>query len=301
MIMKMYLYRIAIVVFAVAMLAHEGLAQSRLDAIRQELADPHSKNVLVVSHRGDWRNAPENSIQALRRAIAMGVDIIEIDVQLTRDSQLVLMHDRTIDRTTSGKGAVADYTLEELRQFTLRTGSGTPTRQPIPTFEEAMLEVKGHVFVNIDKGFAYFDRVYDVLKQTGTVDQAILKSSLPGEDVNARYGTLLKELIYMPMCNTENEASLASTEAFLGKQPTLMVETNFNNPDKFVAGVRRLEQFPVKIWVNSLWGGIDDELAVDEGDPDASWGWLIARGGRVIQTDRPQELIAYLASKGLRH
>src|SRR5690606_735890 len=99
--MKKYLHRIAIALAAVVLLAHEGVAQSRLDIVRQELADPNSKNVLVVSHRGDWRNAPENSIQALRRVIAMGVDIIEIDVQLTRDSQLVLMHDRTIDRTTS--------------------------------------------------------------------------------------------------------------------------------------------------------------------------------------------------------
>src|SRR5690606_35666605 len=155
------------------------------------LADTYSKNVLVVSHRGDWRNAPENSIQALRRVIAMGVDIIEIDVQLTRDSQLVLMHDRTIDRTTSGTGAVSDYTLEELRQFTLRTGTGTPTRQQVPTFEEAMLEVKGKVFVNVDKGFEYFDRVYDILKKTGTTDQVILKSFIPGEDVRTRYGNLL--------------------------------------------------------------------------------------------------------------
>lgn len=298
--MKKYLHRIAIALAAVVLLAHEGVAQSRLDIVRQELADPNSKNVLVVSHRGDWRNAPENSIQALRRVIAMGVDIIEIDVQLTRDSQLVLMHDRTIDRTTSGKGAVSDYTLEELRQFTLRTGTGTPTRQQVPTFEEAMLEVKGKVFVNVDKGFEYFDRVYDILKKTGTTDQVILKSFIPGEDVRTRYGTLLDDLIYMPMCNAEKEEALAATEAFLTQQPVPMVETNFTKPENFTAGVKRLTQFPVKIWVNSLWGGIDDEMAVDEGNPDGSWGWLIAQGGRVIQTDRPAELVDYLNSKGLR-
>lgn len=299
--MNKHIKFIAVFLLALTGSLNTSFAQSSLEKIRTELKNPKSDKVLVVAHRGDWRNAPENSLQAMHRVIAMGVDIIEIDVQLTRDRQLVLMHDKTIDRTTSGKGLVADYTLEELRKFSLRTGSGTPTRQLIPTFEEAMLAVKGKVLVNVDKGFAYFDLVYDILKKTGTLDQAILKSSLPGEDVNKSYGKLIKEMIYMPMCNAENEASLASTESFLMENPTLMVETNFKDSKKFIQGVNRLQKYPVKIWVNSLWGGIDDELAVDEGNPDAAWGWLIKNGGRVIQTDRPQELIDYLRNKGLRN
>lgn len=299
--MNKHIKFIAVFLWVLIGLVNASFAQSSLEKIRAELYNPKSDKVLVVAHRGDWRNAPENSLQAMSRVIEMGVDIIEIDVQLTRDKQLVLMHDKTIDRTMSGKGLVSDFTLEELRKFTLRTGSGTPTRQLIPTFEEAMLLVKGKVLVNVDKGFEYFDLVYDILKKTGTLDQAILKSSIPGEDVNKRYGKLIKEMIYMPMCNAENEASLASTASFLKENRSLMVETNFKDSKKFVQGVARLQKYPVKIWVNSLWGGIDDELAVDEGNPDAAWGWLIKNGGRVIQTDRPQELIDYLRSKGLRN
>lgn len=63
-----------------------------------EIHDPASKYVVVASHRGDWRNYPENSIPAIESVIRMGVDIMELDLKLTKDSVLVLCHDHTIDR-----------------------------------------------------------------------------------------------------------------------------------------------------------------------------------------------------------
>ena len=85
----------------------EPAAGRRTDRILAELHDPTSKNVVVVSHRGDWRNWPENSIDAIESVIAMGVDVMEMDLKLTKDSVLVLCHDKTIDRTTSGKAESA--------------------------------------------------------------------------------------------------------------------------------------------------------------------------------------------------
>ena len=75
---------------------------------------------VVVSHRGDWRNAPENSIQAIQNCIDMGVNMVEIDIKKTKDNVLILMHDQTLDRTTSGKGKPEDYTLAELKQLRLK-------------------------------------------------------------------------------------------------------------------------------------------------------------------------------------
>ena len=60
--------------------------------------------MLVVSHRADWRNAPENSLQGIRNCIDMGVDMVEIDLKKTKDGHLVVMHDKTINRTMTGKG-----------------------------------------------------------------------------------------------------------------------------------------------------------------------------------------------------
>ena len=72
-----------------------------------EIHDPASKYVVVASHRGDWRNYPENSIPAIESVIRMGVDIMELDLKLTKDSVLVLCHDHTIDRTTTGRDVCA--------------------------------------------------------------------------------------------------------------------------------------------------------------------------------------------------
>ena len=64
------------------------------------------QNILVIAHRADWRSACENSILAIENAIEMGVDMIEIDLKKTSDNELILMHDHTLDRTTTGTGYV---------------------------------------------------------------------------------------------------------------------------------------------------------------------------------------------------
>ncbi|HZJ87702.1 MAG TPA: glycerophosphodiester phosphodiesterase [Sphaerochaeta sp.] len=71
----------------------------------------------VVAHRGDSAHYPENTLPAFESADRLGVDVIETDVHLSKDGQIVVWHDATLDRTTDGKGAISDYTLEELRAF----------------------------------------------------------------------------------------------------------------------------------------------------------------------------------------
>ncbi len=75
------------------------------------------RNTLVLGHRGASGYAPENSMAAFQMAIDQGADGIELDVQLTKDGEIVVIHDETIDRTSNGTGWVKDYTLAELRQF----------------------------------------------------------------------------------------------------------------------------------------------------------------------------------------
>lgn len=72
----------------------------------------------IVAHRGDRKNAPENTISAFCKALEFPeLDVLEIDVHLTKDRQLVVIHDEKIDRTTNGTGYVKDYTLRELQKF----------------------------------------------------------------------------------------------------------------------------------------------------------------------------------------
>lgn len=92
----------------------------------------------MIAHRGDWRNAPENSIQCIENAIEMGVDMVEIDIQPTKDRNFICMHDETLERTSTGVGAIKDYTTEELKKLVLRSGNGIKTRRQIPTLEEVL-------------------------------------------------------------------------------------------------------------------------------------------------------------------
>ena len=180
--------------------------QNRADSIFTTLKQANSRTVLVAAHRGDWRNFPENSIAAINSAMAMGVDIIEIDIAKTKDGHLVLMHDETIDRTTNGKGKVKDYTLDSLKKLFLKNGLGRPTGHTIPTLEEAMLVVKNKAMVNLDKCYEYMNEAYAVLQKTGTVNQAIFKGYyLPVETVKKDYGAILNKVVYMGMVRLDDE------------------------------------------------------------------------------------------------
>ena len=131
--------------------------------------------VMVVAHRGNWREAPENSIWSVKKALEYGANMAEIDLTLTKDSVLILMHDKTIDRTTTGKGKPGDYTLEEIKQFYLRDGAGHATRMHIPTLEEVLAVSKGKIFLNLDKGFDYIELVYPMLKKYDMIDEVLFK------------------------------------------------------------------------------------------------------------------------------
>ncbi len=72
---------------------------------------------LIVAHRGGAKLAPENTLAAFDNALALGVDVLEMDVCLTKDNVLVAIHDLTIDRTCEASGNVRNYTFDELRQF----------------------------------------------------------------------------------------------------------------------------------------------------------------------------------------
>lgn len=76
-----------------------------------------SKNIYVAAHRGFCAKFPENTMLAFKEALKLDVDQIETDVRITKDNELVLIHDATLDRTTNGSGRVCDYTLEVLKQL----------------------------------------------------------------------------------------------------------------------------------------------------------------------------------------
>ena len=101
--------------------------------------------MLVIAHRGASGHAPENTLAAFRRALAMGATFIETDLQLSRDARFVAIHDNTLERTTNGQGQVHDLTLAELRRLDAGAWFGSEfAGERIPTLEEILDFAKKH-------------------------------------------------------------------------------------------------------------------------------------------------------------
>jgi glycerophosphoryl diester phosphodiesterase len=145
--------------------------------------------VLVTAHRGFSGDAPENTLAAFRKAMDVGSDMMELDVRFSKDGQLVVIHDDTLDRTTNGRGKVSDSTLEELKQ--LDAGSGFAPQfsgEQIPTLKEVLELAKGKIPVNIEikddspgpyKITDLADRVLQEVKKSGMAEQVIFSSFYP--------------------------------------------------------------------------------------------------------------------------
>jgi len=96
---------------------------------------PHLPNFVVTAHRGDLTQAPENTVESFEAAIRSGAHEIELDLQVTRDGELVLMHDQLIDRTTDGHGPVSALTVDQIRKLRI------DTRHRVPTFTDVLAAV----------------------------------------------------------------------------------------------------------------------------------------------------------------
>jgi glycerophosphoryl diester phosphodiesterase len=143
---------------------------------------------LYAAHRGGALLWPENSLLAFRNAIALGADFIEFDVHLSRDGEVIVIHDPTLERTTTGRGPVRDRTLAELQAMRLRDRAGAATEETIPTLEQVaalaaqskrrmLLEIKmdeqGRRYPGIE------ERVLAVLDRSGMASGTVVMAFEP--------------------------------------------------------------------------------------------------------------------------
>ena len=281
----------------------EPMSDSPL-TVNQVLSNNRDR-VLIIAHRGDWRNAPENSLQAIQNCIDMDIDMVEIDVRLTKDSIPVLMHDKTINRTTTGKGNVSDWTLKDLQSLHLRNGANHVTRHKIPTLEEALNMSKNKILLNLDKCYNYFDLIYPIVKKTNTTKQVLMKGKVSLEKVKKDFGNYLDNISFMPIIILDEEDAFEKVDAYLkDKNPPLAIEFVFSNlKSPVINQFKSIHKRGTRVWVNSLWktlnAGYEDDMAVQY--TDSIYGWYIKNNINMIQTDRPQLLLEYLRSKGLHN
>lgn len=282
--------------------------ETRVEKILAEINDPDSRYVVVISHRGDWRNYPENSIPAIESVIDMGADMMEMDVKMTKDSVLVLCHDYTIDRTTNGRGYISDMTYDSLMTFKLKRSHGVTTDSlRIPTLREALLVCKDRILVNVDHAYPYYKEIVELTEELGMTGQVLMKGKSSIEKVNEDMSKHDNNLLYMPVIDANNESGKKLFAEYVDKGVVPMAfEVCWNRPGQDIEYcVSMIHQMGSKLWINTIWSslcggfGCDDDAAFAAEDPADVYEQHLQMGASMIQTDRPELLLEYLRSVGL--
>ncbi|MGH7411421.1 MAG: glycerophosphodiester phosphodiesterase family protein, partial [Candidatus Methylomirabilis sp.] len=138
---------------------------------------------LNIAHRGASALAPENTMAAFEKAIELGADVIELDLHLTRDGELVVIHDDTLDRTTDGRGPVHGRSLEEIRRLDAGRWFGQAfAGERIPTLSEVLDRFAGKIplALEVKAGSAFFpgieERLVSALRHHSAVEQTAVAS-----------------------------------------------------------------------------------------------------------------------------
>ncbi len=265
--------------------------------LKQILSDLYKRpdRILISAHRDDHGLFPENSLPAIGRAIEAGIDIVELDVRETRDKVLVLMHDKDIDRTTTGKGAVSELSYKELQSFRLLQ-DGKPSTWKIPTFEEALKKAKGHILIDIDfkeETLSAKQETYRLLRKYGMEQQVFFFIYDYKEATD--YRVLDNRVPIMPRAY-KNEDVLAILR--MGGFPAVHVDESFYS-DTLMGRIRAAG---MRVWINAL-GKYDEleEKAVRNGSTGSGFESLLKNASQAnfIQTNYPEQLLAWLRRKGL--
>ena len=161
-----------------------GLMDVFLTQIDKQKNGTPRDHIYIVAHRANtyygYLNAvPDNSIPGIECAIKYGADMVELDVRPTKDNILVLMHNETIDASTTGKGKVGNYTYEELMQFDMqkngkvyKDSEGKTVK--VPTLEQALLACKDKIYINLDVKDASPAKLCKIVKKCGMEDQVMV-------------------------------------------------------------------------------------------------------------------------------
>lgn len=293
-----------------ASLASSAVHAAPADGLRR-LADPHG-GLIVIAHRGCHEaaplhglgNTPENSMAALRQCVVLGADVMETDVRRSRDGHLVIMHDDSVDRTTNGKGKVADLSLAELKALRLRQdegGAAAPlSDQQVPTLDEMLALAKDHIVLNLDVKDMIYGEVVDAVHRAGAQNLVIVKTVA---------GVASVPLASIPPYDRVPFAVIPSTADPVAADVPAIIDNQTQGPIKPIAielPVLPLQTLPavmsrarernVPVWINTLFKGFVTGMGGDpeaRHDPASVWGRLTDMGVRLIQTDAVEALLRY--------
>lgn len=242
-----------------------------------------SRPVAVVAHRAGSAVGPENTLAAIRNAIALGVDYVELDVRATRDGHLVLSHDHSVDRATNGAGAVKDLSFAEIRALDAGIKFGPQyAGEKVPTFDEALNVCRGSVNIYLDHKNAPTAQIIAALKAHGMEGHVVVYVNTEAQQREwKQLDPSIPVMSGLPR-DCRRPGGVAEFEARLTAE---VLDGDIGEWD--AALVQQAHEAGVKVYTDVL--GKSDNI---EGYREA-----LAMGVDGIQTDHPDRLLAFLNSE----
>lgn len=324
--------------FCAALAAFTGEAQASETRARQildrfEHANLWRDHVMVAAHRAGSMQAgktlyAENSLAAVEGAIVIGAEIVEVDIRRSKDGEFVVMHDSWLDRTTTCKGEVTNYTLAELRHCRLVVeGTGAVANETVSTLREMLMATRDRILINLDNKLDVqaLPGMIAVARDLGMAEQVIVKENLWNQQridtVKATLDAIGGGFQFMPIIADDAVHDAAFAEQ-VGKAfaPGAIELINWRAEAQTLTETggplfsTRMRALSVRggwhIWADTyaivnkpggfLSGGRGDELAVAASLPAETYGFWAERGATIIQTDEPKAAIEWLAVNGFR-
>lgn len=261
---------------------------------------------IIVAHRGTaGGNIPCNTLASYEIALKQGADMIEIDVEMSKDGKLFIFHPGMEPHHLNSKEYIPNMTAEEVSKLRYVNYDRTPTQFGVNTFDEVLETFKGRCFINVDKFWGHPREIYEAIKRHDMEDQIVVKSA-PSKEVFTVLQEVVPKLPYMPVVRDTHplhEKLMASSINYIG------AEVLFASEEAEVASpafIEKMHKDDKLIWVNSiiydctkqLTAGHSDDTALCQ-NMDLGWGWLAERGFDMIQTDWTGMMVQYLKEKKL--
>jgi len=253
------------------------------------------KNIYVAAHRGWSSKYPENTLEAFEAALTLDVDQLETDVRVTKDGELVLMHDPTVDRTTNGTGRVSELTLAELKE--LDAGNGAK----IPTLVEFMELVKYHPTITLDielkeyptegreeLAFSVCDRILKIIDDYGFTDRVVINTwdAKLHEHINDNCSNKYRQHMYYPIRHMERSSGACTRNPYIYGYCTCVfgvLEGEISIDD-----AKQLQKDTgIRLWAGT-YAKDEETIAV-----------AIEMGAELITCDNPDEVLEILRNKNL--
>lgn len=239
----------------------------------------------VVAHRGDHTQAHENSLAAIEAAIRAGADYVEADVRRSCDGEHLLMHDSTVNRTTTGRGLVAELTSGELAELQLADPQRpTLAAEPIPRFTDALKTMRDRIGLYLD--FKAGDRVTVVkaLRESGMMERTVVYDDRKNV---AAWREVAPELPLMVSPRAEDLRADARPK-IKDRYPVEILDGPATGYTAESVNAVRALGFEVWMDIQGTW------------ENPEFWRRMIALEADGLQSDKPGELVAFLRTEGRR-